>query len=67
MVLSLDLVDAAALPELLERTRRWADLSNARAMMASRSAFMNWVQEIWSAKPGAVHRHVKPAEAPVWE
>ncbi|CAK0833159.1 unnamed protein product, partial [Prorocentrum cordatum] len=67
MVANLDLAPVQPLPEVLERIRRWTDLSNERAMMAPRSQFMRWAQDMWATKPGAFHRHVKPAAAPVWE
>eukprot|EP00959_Pyramimonas_sp_CCMP1952_P115198 2408057-Pyramimonas_sp.AAC.1 len=60
-------VSEQLLSSFLEKTRHWADLSTSRAMLASRSSFMKWVQEMWSTGPGAVHRHVKQPQALEWE
>ncbi|CAK0847965.1 unnamed protein product, partial [Prorocentrum cordatum] len=67
MAADLDRVPVGQLTSLVGTTRKWADLSTSRALLASRSSFVKWVKESWSSKPGAVHRHVKQAPPLEWE
>eukprot|EP00959_Pyramimonas_sp_CCMP1952_P020969 442185-Pyramimonas_sp.AAC.1 len=63
---SLSTTPLPALIEYHELTLTYADRAQARSMVRSRQAFMNWVKRMWPKKPGAAHRRVKaPSPEPL--
>eukprot|EP00959_Pyramimonas_sp_CCMP1952_P263123 5502518-Pyramimonas_sp.AAC.1 len=57
MAADMDCAPVGQLPSLGDAARKWAGMSSSRVLLASRASFMKWVEESWSSKPGAAHRH----------
>ncbi|CAK0872912.1 unnamed protein product, partial [Prorocentrum cordatum] len=47
------------LKDLFNTTERQDTFAQARGLTAQRQQFTRWAKQMWSSKPGALHRHVK--------
>eukprot|EP00959_Pyramimonas_sp_CCMP1952_P219966 4598708-Pyramimonas_sp.AAC.1 len=45
------------LKDLFNTTERQDTFAQARGLTAQRQQFTRWAKQMWSSKPGALHRH----------
>eukprot|EP00959_Pyramimonas_sp_CCMP1952_P351229 7358430-Pyramimonas_sp.AAC.1 len=48
--------------ELISRTEAWSGRAAAHASYQSKKKYPGWLADMWKAKPGVLHRQVKPQE-----
>eukprot|EP00959_Pyramimonas_sp_CCMP1952_P087961 1840510-Pyramimonas_sp.AAC.1 len=59
---TITILDNDERSELICRTEAWSGRAAAHASYQPKKKYSGWLADMWKAKPGVLHRQVKPQE-----